>query len=495
MLKVMIADDNPIICKALASRIPWEPLGLELAGVCHDGNELLAAALKERPHIILTDIRMPVTDGLQLIEQLRHRGIPVQIVIISGYNDFLYLKKAIDFDVVAYLMKPIQDEELREALRKAAELVVKQEEIELISRSVHELEEREALRQVNRTVAGWLRRPELPAAAPDGLEPVPHPSGWLLCSLSLDENYRLPVRDDDRLSMLRGILEREGMPGILICRPADTLLAAAVPAIAGETVSHAAEVLKRILERERVPFGDMAAAEPSAAESMQAAFLRALERLHGKLFGAEFAAHPQNGGPLSPELETLRMHLSMGDFRGGYRWLEEKLSQTLADPAALARFNSLIRSVVALYAEYAAPFLELHEQLDGVALPALAFSGREHFLNLFRKLYEWEDNDGKATSIIAYIRSNFTLPLTLEEIAKRYHYNAIYLGQLIKRETGMPFSQYLSKLRIERAEEMLRNNDGIKLADLAAQLGFSDVKYFSKVFKKRTGLSPSQYSG
>jgi two-component system response regulator YesN len=494
MLKVMIADDNPIICKALTSRIPWEALGLELAGVCHDGKELLAAALRERPHIIVTDIRMPVTDGLQLIEQLRLREIPVQIVIISGYNDFLYLKKAIDFDVVAYLMKPIQDGELREALRKAAELVAKQEEIALISRSVHELEERESLRRTNRLLAGWLRKPES-SASPDSLKAIGHRVGWLLCSLPLDENYRLPVQNDERLTELRRRLACEGAPGIQVFQPADTLLAAAVPGEGDEPVGLAADALKRILERERIPFGETAFARASTADSAQSAFIRAVEQLHGKLFGAEFAAPEQNGGAVSPDLETLRMHLSMNDFRGGCRWLEDQLARKLAGTTAFVRFNAFVRSVVALYAEYAAPFFELHEQLEGIALPALAFTGREDFLDLFRKPYEWEDNDSKATSIIAYIRSNFTLPLTLDEIAKQYHYNAIYLGQLIKRETGMPFSQYLSKLRIDRAEEMLRRNDGIKLADLAAQLGFSDVKYFSKVFKKLTGLSPSQYSG
>lgn len=495
MLKVIVADDNPIIVKALVNRIPWEEMSLELAGVCHNGEELLEQALKHKPHIIVTDIRMPVSDGLQLIGRLRDKEFPVQFVIISGYSDFQYMKKAIEFDVAAYLMKPIQDEELREALVKCIERIARQERIDSISRSVYALEEKERLRRRNRLAQGWLRKPDTHLEPADTLETIRYPAAWMLYALPLDGNYRLPFSDDGRLLELIRALSEDESAAAMVYLPAQTLLAAVIPQVTEDKRSRLEFAMENWLNLEDIHWSAKAVRPVFTSAALKPEFLRAVRELYGDLFNAQFSSIVSVGSARSSDFEALRLHLSIGDFQGGNRWLEEHWDRTLSEsPISCQRLDSFVKSTVSLYGDYVPFFRELAEPLDGLALPALAFTGKTNFLDLFRHSFNWEVNENRTASIIAYINSNFTFPLTLDEISKRYHYNAIYLGQLIKRETGMPFNQYLNKLRIDRAMEMLRRNEEIKLADLATQLGFSDVKYFSKVFKKLTGLSPSQYS-
>ncbi|MBO7747451.1 response regulator [Paenibacillus sp. MWE-103] len=499
MLKVMIADDNPVICRALASRIPWEALGLELAGVCFDGAELLPLALRETPDIILTDIRMPVTDGLSLIEQLRLKGVPVQVVIISGYDDFQYMKKAIDFDVVAYLKKPVQDGELQDALRKASGLVRERERVTRISRSVEALEERERIRALNLTLLAWLRDARdgeggLPAA-PDVFAGA-NAAQWLLFRLPMGEDYKFRDADldADRLPAYRRLAVRAAGEGAIVCRPAEALLAVLAPHASRERTAETIRALQAQLDRDGLP-GEHAAGRPFARpEEAGAAFLETAAGLYGRLYGAPFRYRGAGDAFSAADQHTLRMHLAMHDYVGASRLLADWLERYLAAEPSCAGLDYFVKAAIGIYAEYVPMFRALRGELETAALPALALPGKRPLLELLRKPHDWQESDGgKTAAIIAHIERRFDRPITLEDVAKRFHYNVIYLGQLIKRETGMPFNQYVSKLRIDRAVEMLGRNKDIKLADLSQQLGFSDSKYFSKVFKKFTGRSPSRF--
>lgn len=112
MYRVLIVDDEAIIRKGLRSTIEWDSLGLELCGEARNGNEALDVIQATRPNILITDIRMPGMDGITLIQTIRERGIPIKIIILSGYSDYAFLKDAIRLGVDGYLLKPIDIDEL-----------------------------------------------------------------------------------------------------------------------------------------------------------------------------------------------------------------------------------------------------------------------------------------------------------------------------------------------------------------------------------------------
>lgn len=115
-LRVMIADDEPMVCVVVQHSIHWQELGMELTGVAHDGLELLEKIKEKKPDIVITDISMPELSGLELIEQIRKENLECKFIIISGYRQFEYAHKALKNNVDDYLLKPINEQELNESL-------------------------------------------------------------------------------------------------------------------------------------------------------------------------------------------------------------------------------------------------------------------------------------------------------------------------------------------------------------------------------------------
>ena len=120
-MKVVIADDENRICRLIQALVDWDEIGLELAGFASNGIEALALLKREHPDILITDIRMPGCDGLDLIRRAHEICPDLQIVIISGYANFSYAQAALKYGVYDYLLKPINKEELCETLEGRCE--------------------------------------------------------------------------------------------------------------------------------------------------------------------------------------------------------------------------------------------------------------------------------------------------------------------------------------------------------------------------------------
>ena len=125
MLKVIIADDEQRICRLVQVLADWEALGMEVIGTAENGFEALDLVKKTHPDILITDIRMPGCDGLELIRQAKLSCAHLEVVIISGYAHFEYAQNAIRYGVGNYLLKPIRREELMETLLKMKERILK----------------------------------------------------------------------------------------------------------------------------------------------------------------------------------------------------------------------------------------------------------------------------------------------------------------------------------------------------------------------------------
>ena len=126
MYRVIIADDEPVIRRGLRETIEWDALGLEVAGEAADGAEALKLIREIRPEILITDIRMPEMDGIELIREIKKLELNTKITILSGYSDYDYLKAAIRLGVDNYLLKPIDNDELVSNLKNAVSEIEKE---------------------------------------------------------------------------------------------------------------------------------------------------------------------------------------------------------------------------------------------------------------------------------------------------------------------------------------------------------------------------------
>ena len=116
MIKVLIADDEKKICRLIEMLCDWESLGMEIIGYVHNGPEAIEMISEKKPDILIVDIRMPGCDGIEVIRRAREMNLSMEVIIISGYADFAYAKAAITQGVSAYLLKPIKQNELEEAV-------------------------------------------------------------------------------------------------------------------------------------------------------------------------------------------------------------------------------------------------------------------------------------------------------------------------------------------------------------------------------------------
>ncbi|SFF88497.1 Response regulator receiver domain-containing protein [Planifilum fulgidum] len=119
-LKMIIVDDEPVICKGLRLTIPWHELGVRVVGEAHNGKQALRLAEKHDVDLVLTDVKMPEMDGLALAEALRRERPQVRIVMISGYDEFEYARQALRLGVEDYLLKPVDIDELWQLVKRLA---------------------------------------------------------------------------------------------------------------------------------------------------------------------------------------------------------------------------------------------------------------------------------------------------------------------------------------------------------------------------------------
>ena len=146
MLKVIIADDEQRICRLVQVLADWESLGMEVVGTAENGFEALNLIKEAHPDILITDIRMPGCDGLELIRQAKQMCAHLEVVIISGYAHFEYAQNAIRYGVGNYLLKPIRREELMETLSKMKERILKRMDAEETTQAIHQDNQRKLSR-------------------------------------------------------------------------------------------------------------------------------------------------------------------------------------------------------------------------------------------------------------------------------------------------------------------------------------------------------------
>ncbi|UVI29749.1 response regulator transcription factor [Paenibacillus spongiae] len=118
MIKALIVDDEYLVRLGLRKTIAWERLGIEIVGEAEDGQTGLEEALKHRPEIIITDIKMPFLDGIEMMKQVKDSRLDVSFIVLSGYGDFEYAKGAIRYGAAEYLLKPVENDKLEEVLER-----------------------------------------------------------------------------------------------------------------------------------------------------------------------------------------------------------------------------------------------------------------------------------------------------------------------------------------------------------------------------------------
>lgn len=532
MYTVMLIDDEPIILEKLRNVVDWAKEGCRIVAEAGNGTEALKLCRDLKPQIIFSDIYMPLMDGIELAEESKKLLPESLVILISGYNEFAYAQKAIEAGVFRYLLKPIRAGELSRILAEAKECLAERRQAteekirlqNLIKKNLPGLREKFFIKLVN----GELGLEDLEEQLAF-LEIEMKGKMWGTILFLLDNYLHLTkVHKEAELQfykfhLLDLIEERYTTPSFLyafIHKPDEIVLLYGLENAQQEKELYETTlaVQDEILRTDGVSFSAGFGGLYPELVAQEKSYREARLALEFKIWTGANALIPykdienSKSGRLLHyrEQDTFSCLLREGNRENISSFLDQifatiKSEDYLLVPKSyllltiLDLVNQIIRSLLEfngsleeLYGPNFDPVREINcfEDLDGLrswlenlAFQAVAFINN-HKQKVGRNFVE------KARQ---YIEENYRDPeLNLEKVADQVYISSCYLSRLFKEVTSYSFTEYLNRRRIKAAEHLLLTSPA-KIYEIAETVGFRDSHYFGIVFKKTTGLAPSDY--
>lgn len=511
MIKVLIVDDEPKQREGLRAFIDWHFYGYQVVDTAASAKEAIEKYKTYRPELVITDIRMPGMDGLQLTGQLRAMDSKLHFLILSGYADFEYAKKAMAYKADGYLMKPVDEEELIDYLSKIKEQIDQEKTAERLQSASKEWGREAFIRSL--LTGAYKENANLEEEA-EQLGLLWHSYQVLLLSLRQGDEEELDP------AVLTGLWKRlsdmfeQTERGIVFMYQAKLGVMLKEPILSVET-DDVYQDIRQALEGTGTEFTASLGYKVGALRDVSCSYAAArdLNKQHffigdGKLLCPEMqkrnepsqAAEEENCAELCKE--QLYYALEVGN-KETMQSLLRRMGQSLemegySEGEIKRRFVELLTSILGkglkdspqlqnLSIETSDYIAEIYHARTLESIYEKVGSFLERMMN---QLYEG-GNHHEVKMMLDLIHRNFSENLKLETLSGIFNYNSAYLGKLFKNETGEYFNTYLDKVRIEKAKALLE--DGMKVYQVAEKVGYTNVDYFHTKFRKYVGTSPSAY--
>lgn len=527
MYRIVIADDEQFIVQLVRQLIDYQQLNVEVIGEASDGNTALELLTTLKPDILITDIRMPYMDGLQLIEKIREHKLPISVIAISGHRRFDYAYNALKYDVHDFIVKPIGRKELNDAIAKVVHYLNRK------SQDDHHIEH---IRQQMNISAVQLHRKLLEDCLQGSL------NGNTLAQIN--QNYAASFLPGQYTGIaVRLDMSQEITSESLIVRKCREVLDNFLHDCADEYMFH-------FIDKEAL-FSILVNTRPEQTSQLTRNIKRMFELLgvtmdvysHVNItIGVGSTVENIVGipGTLRMAIMNSRINCVLGAQRiySSSEFAIEKnrnqhistvQTKELTQILEFGRINdvsSWLYSVFSCSEEYyrkhplealslGDSILDTFQTLcrirginidEDILSHEYAFINRcgtlqdylQHIICFMQKVLE-EDyqlrvqrNNYPVECTKNYVAEHLGESFKLEDIAKHTMLAPNYLSTLFKKETGETISDYTQKLRLEKAKNLLRTTN-LNLNEIAAQVGYSDPKHFSKLFKKTFGIRPQDY--
>lgn len=533
LYKIMLVDDEEEVRKSIIRKIDWEEAGFEVIGDAENGEDALERIEQIEPDVVLTDIKMPYMDGLTLAEKIRQLYPSIKIVIFSGFDEFDYAQRAIKLNVIEYILKPVNVEELtailkkikknldeeieqkrnvnllRESYVKSLPIIREQFLNDLMQGGLDEVTISEKLKEYEIDLGGankWI-------AAAIHLEPeekvdkavslhrerelIPI-SVMNLLEEKLEKQYRYTLFHSTFENILIAAIDEGNTQTELvallgdICKETKKILEVSVTIGVGESCSRLSEIgtsVKSALN---------ALGYRAVTGSGGVIYIRDVEPgVHGKLrFDSRMESELIAAVKFGPR-EKIEAVLS--DVVG--RMYEAKVHYRQQQAYILAVINALTQ----LSQQYDLRSNDMFgietDYFEILANIQKTDNLRQYLLEVaLRMNHVLEEERSNTTKNVIqeakqYIQDHYQDPeLSVEKICRYLHMSPAYFSTMFKKETGQAYIAYLTEIRLNKAVELLNKTDD-KTYVIAAKVGYPEQNYFSYVFKKKFGISPSKFRG
>ncbi|BFH24940.1 response regulator [Paenibacillus melissococcoides] len=525
MYKVLIAEDEASTRRWLSKMINWTDLGFELVKVARHGLEAWELLQEHRDiDLVITDIRMPEMDGIELVKHIRsHSSNRAEIVILSGYGEFKYAQEALRYQVNDYILKPITKEQLTELLLN---IVARLEKRKLMSNNLlyaHQQRKENEERDKQAFFARWLTGSSTgPVLWKDWKKyGIPYEGdGMLLYVAEVDGYDQLASgMSETDLSLCRFMIQnilnevasRYGNSQCIVLAPnqfivminaSDDIDTCGMKRI-GQSFQ---ESLRRYIRLFPIQLSLGCVRVCGSWEAIPEFYAQGSTALAYKFFSGKESMHIYDPSmirtrdipyPVQREKEILNA-FKQHQYEQGKQILNIMLKQ-LYDEGSIPSIRFIASEMLTQL---------LKELRDIKSLPVMREvmeSLSETFEDMSRKLYELIDfilntirleskTMGPVTKGMEYMKLKLNRDISLLEVAEYVGVSPTYYSTLFRQESGYRFVDYLTRLRMEKGMDLLEKTDKT-IAMIGEEIGYSNYRYFIKVFKDYCGMTPSQYRG
>lgn len=532
--QALIADDEQKVCQLIQYLVPWDELDINVAAAVSNGLEAMDILKEKHIDILITDARMPECDGIELIKWCAQNNLNVKSIVISGYRNFEYAHGALKYGVNAYLLKPINQNELVSSLKN----IIKELRSEI---QVNEASKQTQLRLTQSKEA--LRNHFISSYIFDGFQYSKQKTGFVD---EINHEYQMGFKEDTYQAVMIKIdhdpdfdIQLDKLLNI-IKKNADEFMTGFaheyVSAIAhsavvmllnydrkqGSEFKNKTEELLHALEKcidayDKVTLMIGVSETENTIQNIDKCIALAGEAVKFRIANPikkiiYYEEYEYENKDIHSIITPERAEMLGSCIRNNNRTEAGKIVFDVKSQLHRIRNLSpvIIYAAISELGKISLKILEnIVEDSDTCTRTKIKFyeridsvSTEEALWNSLDKLFlecielmnqEMVNQQTKPVRIIkAYIEENFGKAITLETAAERVNLTPNYVSTIFKKETGVSFLEYLTSVRLDKATEMLRKSD-MSMSEIAEAVGYNDVKHFSKLCKKTLGMKPSEY--
>ncbi|WP_164689986.1 response regulator transcription factor [Luxibacter massiliensis] len=493
---LLIADDEYFIRQRLKRIIPWTELNLQLAGEAENGVEVLNMMNEQRVDIVLLDIRMPKMLGTETALHIRHNFPSTQVIILSGYNEFEYARSALQNGVSDYLLKPVDPSALLAALEKCVEKISISKNADAKLKSYDRHMCCNALTDVRDE---RLCMAEFYIQYPDFLQ---YKYSAYIGVYTMEDTPAGALGLSDRIHRCLGLRCEH-------FQESGHIYVIQLFFSTGMDISHLGSLLTEYVANAQSYMFLTANHVFSLEENWGVYYRRILSSLNQRYFHPyselfmEFR-HKEQGNEkidLAKLRQTVMEYLNLGDVRNFRNFIQESFDTIVQKKNIDILFSFLNELFITFQIHYKVPanldcsisdFISamLEEEYTCDRLKEAVI----HYGSQCISLKKIQPSDVTyCKKIMAYIDEHYSNPdLTVSSIARYFQMNASYLGAVFKNVRDQSILQYITRVRMDAAKKLLITREYL-VSEVAAAVGYSDVFYFSKLFKKNFGCPPKEF--
>ncbi|OAS17933.1 response regulator [Paenibacillus oryzisoli] len=530
MLKVLIVDDEYYFRQALKISLPWEELGFRIAGEAKNGQDALSIMSEVNPDIVLVDINMPIMDGMEFIQRAKQSEQETKFIMLTGQSEFTYAKMAVQLGVFNYVLKPIDEDELRNSLLEIKSLIYKEQSV----RQDYERLKNQAKANMpmlkEQLLNEWLHGSGAldPVSSIERLQYLGitlHAPLYVVIVVDIDSQDDVVSREDKYIRKLavQNIAQEmiQSTYPYTSCHDNNDryVMIIGLPADNNDQMESISEAIRRAVQTNlgctlTIGIGN---GYPSF-ESISVSYQEALYALkHRFVLGGNQVIHhsmiAESGMKVSVfSVESrvgLLMSMRIGNISEIEEWLVTYFKYARTKNASIEMIYVSALEIVSTCLEFLDEMSQSFEDVfqDKDQTDIVQFIQQ---MNTFGELESWIRNlllkviahvhgkkQNRAAKVVdevkSYIQSHYgNEELRIIDLAMSVHMNYNHLCYVFKKETSITINDYLTEIRISKAKGLFDQGEKI-VQHVASQVGYADANYFGKCFKKVIGITPSKY--